>query len=182
MTVLLAQEAANQTYLMWGIVLVVVSMVLVLIELFVPSGGLIGAMAAVAAIGSVTAFFMYDSLIGAVAVGLYLVLTPIFLWALFKFWLNSPMARYMILGGQEMENSDGEDAAASTEARRREHLEALQALIGAEGVTITPLRPVGTVRIDGQRVDAMAEIGAIDAQVPVVVTDVYDNQIKVRPL
>lgn len=179
MTQMLAQEAANQSYLLWGVVLVAVAIVLVLVELFVPSGGLIGAMSAVAAIGSVTAFFMYDTMAGLFAVGAYLVLTPIFLWAVFKFWLNSPMARYMILGGNE---ATPEEPSVASEMKRRERLEALNALIGAEGVTVTPLRPVGTVRIEGQRVDAMAETGTIDAKVAVVVTDVYDNQIKVRPL
>jgi hypothetical protein len=36
------------------------------------------------------------------------------------------------------------------------------------------------VRVGGRRIDAMAESGVIPAHTPVVVTDVYDNQIKVR--
>lgn len=180
MTLVLAQEAATQTYLIWGVVLAVVAFILVLVELFIPSGGLISAMAGVAAIGSITAFFMHDIMAGTVAVGLYLVLTPIFLWAVFKFWIHSPMARYMILGGSDLNDADGA-AEGSPEISRLRQLEQLRALIGAEGVTVTPLRPVGTVRIEGERVDAMAETGTIDANVPIVVTDVYDNQIKVRP-
>ena len=54
-------------------------------------------------------------------------------------------------------------------------------LIGLQGVTITSLRPVGKVRIEGRRIDAMAETGIIEADTPIVVVDVYDNQIKVRP-
>ena len=57
----------------------------------------------------------------------------------------------------------------------------LRQLIGVNGVSITALRPVGTVKIEGKRIDALAETGVIDADTPVVVTDVYDNQIKVRP-
>ena len=60
-------------------------------------------------------------------------------------------------------------------------VEELRQLIGAEGVTETALRPVGFVKINGQRLDAMAESGIVEAGMPVVVTDVYDNQIKVRP-
>ena len=48
-------------------------------------------------------------------------------------------------------------------------------------MTVTGLRPVGVVKINGQRVDALAEGGVIAANTPVLVTDVYDNQIKVRP-
>ena len=46
---------------------------------------------------------------------------------------------------------------------------------------MTTLRPVGTVRIAGRRLDAMAESGIIEAGTAIVVTDVYDNQVKVRP-
>ncbi len=52
--------------------------------------------------------------------------------------------------------------------------------MGAEGTTVTDLRPVGFVTINGQRMDGMAESGVIEADTPVVVTDVYDNQVKVR--
>lgn len=182
MMLVLAQEASNQTYLFWGLVLVALAVALVIIELFIPSGGLIAAIAGVAAIGSVTAFFMYDTMVGAVSVGLYLVLTPIFLWAIFKFWINSPMARHMILGGGDIDALDETNPAEAAEAKRRERLEQLRGLIGTEGETVTSLRPVGTVKIEGQRVDAFAESGTIGARVRVIVTDVYDNQIKVRPV
>lgn len=181
MTVVLAQEAANQSYLLWGAILVTVAMVLVVLELFIPSGGLIAAMAVIAAVGSITAFFMFDTMAGAVSVALYLVLTPIFIWAVFKFWLHSPMAKHMILGADEMNNDSEGDPLAAAQARRMQQQEELRALIGIEGETITPLRPVGIVRIGDQRIDALAESGAIDARVRVVVTDIQDNQIKVRP-
>ena len=48
-------------------------------------------------------------------------------------------------------------------------------------MTITALCPGGVVKINGRRVDAMAESGIVEANTPVVVTDVYDNQIKVKP-
>jgi membrane-bound ClpP family serine protease len=178
MMLVLAQEAADQTYLLWGLILVAVAVALVLLELFIPSGGILAGIAGVAAIGSVTAFFMHDTTGGVVSIGLYLVLTPIFLWAVFKYWIHSPMARHMILGAEEMDSQPGSDS----ESRRQERLNQLRALIGAEGVTVTALRPVGTVRIEGQRIDALAESGTIAAKTPIVVTDVYDNQIKVRPV
>jgi membrane-bound ClpP family serine protease len=99
---------------------------------------------------------------------------------MFKFWLHSPMARLMILGGSEVQDTEGE-GGVETELDRRERLSELQELIGLSGVTITALRPVGTVRIEGRRVDAMAETGVIEADTPIVVCDIYDNQIKVRP-
>jgi membrane-bound serine protease (ClpP class) len=181
MLVIAAQEAGDTTYLLWGFILLAVAIALVALELFVPSGGLIAALAGVAVIGSITSFFMYDFTSGVLALTLYIIFSPIVLWAIFKFWIHSPLAGTMILGGsQPATNNDESDPMATAEQARRERLAQLRELIGAEGTTVTPLRPVGTVRIDGHRIDAMAESGTIDANTPVVVTDVYDNQIKVR--
>lgn len=182
MSLMIAQTAAasgDDAYLIWGLVLLCASMLLLFLELFVPSGGLIGILAGVAAIGSVVAFYQYDTTWGLVTTAVYLVLGPIIGIFGFKLWLNSPLAKGMILGGDEL-GDDDDDSPMSDAHARQERLAQLRQLIGAQGTTVTPLRPVGTVKINGQRIDAMAESGVIDSGTPVVVTDVYDNQIKVR--
>ena len=178
----LAQDAGNDTYLILGFILLGVAVVLLLLELFVPSGGLIGVVAGIAAVGSLASFFRYDTTWGAVATGLYLILGPICGFYFFKWWINSPFADRIILRSTLEGEGEGDDDSATydQERRRLARLEELRGLIGAEGVTETALRPVGTVRIEGERVEALAESGAIDAGVRIVVSDVYDNQIKVR--
>jgi membrane-bound ClpP family serine protease len=170
---------ANEGYLLWAIILLIAAMVLLTLELFVPSGGLIGLLAGVAAIGSVIAFFQYDTTWGLVMSAVYLVLGPIIGVFGFRWWLNSPIGKGMILGAADDDLDD--DHPMSEEHARQERMAQLRQLIGAQGVTVTPLRPVGFVKINGQRIDALAESGVIDSGVAVVVTDVYDNQIKVRP-
>ena len=170
----------GDAYLLWGFMLLGIALVLLFLELFVPSGGLIGVVAGIAAIASVIAFFRFDTTWGMVAAGSYLVLGPIIGVFAFKLWLNSPLAKNMILGGNETVADNEEDLAMSAEHARQERLAQLRQLIGAQGVAVTALRPVGTVKINGQRIDAMAEFGIIDAGTAVVVTDLYDNQIKVR--
>ena len=175
--------ADNDVALIWAVALLGVAVILLFIELFVPSGGLIGVLAGIAAICSIIAFFRYDQTWGVVATGMYVVLGPIAIIYGFKWWINSPMGRRLILRGPD-EIGDALDpdspAPMSAEHARRERNAQLRQLIGAHGVAVTVLRPVGTVTIDGQRLDAMAESGVIDAGTPVVVTDVYDNQVKVR--
>jgi membrane-bound ClpP family serine protease len=39
---------------------------------------------------------------------------------------------------------------------------------------------VGVVRIDGSRYDALAESGVIETGTAIIVTEAYDNQLKVR--
>jgi membrane-bound ClpP family serine protease len=189
-SLIIAQAAADATLagegegrdvlLLWGFVLFAVALALLVVELFVPSGGLIGVLCGACAVGSLIMFFRYDTTWGFAVAVAYVILTPVAAVFIFKLWLNSPLARVMILGG----TPGGDDAAAAereSEEQRRHRLEALRALIGAEGVAETALRHVGTVRIGGERIDGLAESGIIAAGTPIVVTDVYDNQIKVRP-
>ena len=184
MSLILSQAADAQggnPYLWWGIALTAVALVLFFIELLVPTGGLLALLCGSAAIGSVIAFFMHDTMVGVTALAVYAVGTPILLVFVFKVWLHSPLSKRMVLGGNEKLTESSEDNYRDSEKARTERLKELEALIGAEGVTISALRPVGFVRINGQRIDAMAEAGVIEANRSVIVTDVYDNQIKVRP-
>lgn len=174
------QVQGNEAYVIWALLLLGAALILLVVEVFVPSGGLIGILCGIAAIGSVAAFWKYDPLWGMVSAALYVLMAPIVLIFVFKLWLHSPVAKMMILGGT-VGDEDAEDATISSEHARHERFAQLRELIGLKGVTITVLRPVGTVRIDGRRIDAMAETGVIEANTPIVVTDVYDNQIKVRP-
>jgi membrane-bound ClpP family serine protease len=188
MIVWLAQTGAaaagdGQNYLLFGFLLLGITIFLLSLELFVPSGGLIGVVAGIAALASLICFFRYDSTWGLVATMSYVVIGPIVGVFAFRWWLNSPMARNMILGGVDPDLLEGEDdSAMSVEHVRQERMAQLRQLIGAQGVAVTPLRPIGTVRINGQRLDAMAESGVIDSGSQLVVTDVYDNQIKVKSI
>lgn len=178
-----AQPAAtpdNEVYVIYAVLLLGAAFLLLLLEFFVPSGGLIGILCGIAAIGSVFAFYKYDPIWGLVSGISYAVVTPPLLYFLFKFWLHSPMAKVMILGAADAQATD-EEALVTSEMARRDRLSELQELVGLSGVTITALRPVGTVRIEGRRIDAMAETGVIEADTPIVVSDIYDNQVKVRP-
>jgi membrane-bound ClpP family serine protease len=177
-----APADAGEAALLWAILLLGAAILLVFLELFVPSGGLIGVLAGLAALGSIIAFFRYDQTWGLVATGMYLLLGPIAVIYGFKWWINSPMGRRMILGGDDDHDPLDPDTPAPMSAAhaRQERTAQLRQLIGARGIAITLLRPVGTVKIEGQRLDAMAEAGVIEPGTPVVVTDVYDNQVKVR--
>lgn len=184
MIFLLAQAADttnNQAYFWWGIALTVIALVLFFVEFAIPSGGLLALLCGTAAVGSIVAFFMYSSSAGAAALGCYVVGTPILLVFVFKLWLNSPLSNRMVLGGNKDLAEPGEESYHDSIKVRGERLSQLQGLIGAKGKTITSLRPVGVVKIEGQRIDAMAESGVIESAVEVVVTDIYDNQVKVRP-
>jgi membrane-bound serine protease (ClpP class) len=179
---LLAQTAAatNASPIIWAFIFIGIAIVLFFVEIFVPSGGVIALVGALAVIASLVAFFIHDMNTGLVATGIYMLFGPILAWIAFKIWASSPLAKRMILGGIVQE--DPEEAMQRSKARQEEQAATLQLLVGQLGETITILRPIGVIRIDGQRIDAMAETGSIEANTPIKVVSVYDNQIKVREI
>jgi membrane-bound serine protease (ClpP class) len=179
---LLAQTATatNASPIIWAFIFISIALVLFFVEIFVPSGGIIALVGALAVIASLVAFYMHDINTGLVATGVYCIFGPILAWIAFKIWASSPLASRMILGGVVQE--DPEEAMQLSKARREEYQATLQLLVGQLGETVTVLRPIGVVRIDGQRIDAMAETGSIEANTPIKVVSVYDNQIKVREI
>jgi len=138
---------------------------------------LLGALAVVA---SLVAFYMHDVTTGFIATGVYLLLGPVVVWIGFRIWVASPLASQMVLGGVVIE--DEEIAKQEAMRRQREERAHLESLVGQSGTTVTVLRPVGVIRVNGERIDAMAETGSIEADCSIQVTSVYDNQVKVRAI
>lgn len=160
--------------LLVGLGLLAASLLLMVAELFIPSAGLLAIGAGAAAISGIVVLFQYDTMWGFIGIGLVLVGAPTALTLGLKVWPYTPVGKKMLLG---------ETTEEEIEAKRLAELQAREqrrALVGAEGEVVTPLRPVGVVRIAGQRFDALAETGIIEAGQRVRVTAVQDDQLKVR--
>ena len=63
MITLLAQTATTggDAPLIWGVILASAALLLLFLELFVPSGGILSLCSGVAVLGSIVAFFTYDT-------------------------------------------------------------------------------------------------------------------------
>lgn len=163
--------------LMWGFGLVLLAGFLLFIELFVPSGGVIGLVAGVTSIAGVVFFWRESTMWGLSGTLGVLVLGPCAVAFMLKVYPETYVGRKLILGGSKSE----EEAFAATVRTKADEHDNRQELVGQTGVTVNDLRPIGKVRIDGHRYEALAESGVIDAGSEVVVVSVVDNQIKVRP-
>ena len=148
---LLAQTATttNASPIIWAFIFIGIALVLFFVEVFVPSGGIIALVGALAVIASLVAFFMHDMNTGLVATGMYIIFGPILAWIAFKIWASSTLAKRMILGGVVQEDPD--EAMQRSKARQEEQHATSQLLVGQLGETITILRPIGVVRIENQR-------------------------------
>ncbi|MBL0928124.1 MAG: hypothetical protein IBJ11_10820 [Phycisphaerales bacterium] len=164
----------SEEFLFWGTVLLSGAFVLLLIELFVPSGGILGVVAGVLALGGVVAFWQNSWVWGVTALAGSIVAGAAGFYFAFNVMPHTPFGRDLMLGDDE----DELQQKTLLEQRRREEE---QALIGAAGRALTDLRPIGQAEIEGARVEVLAVGGTVAAGTPLRVVAVEGNTIKVRP-
>lgn len=165
----------NEALLFAGVGLLAVAVLLIVVEAFVPSGGVIGTVAVIAAIVGIYLLFRYKIVWGVSGLLATLVLGPMAFFSAVSMLPSTPIGRRLI----------GEPSEEEVLARRERELrlaEEYRALVGAEGVAMTDLKPVGLARIGGKRYDVLAEGGLIDEGTRVRVISAEPNLIKVRPV
>jgi membrane-bound serine protease (ClpP class) len=157
---------------MWlAIGLAAAGVLAIILEVFVPSAGIIG----IAGLGSiiasiVIAFQRLGNLIGSVYLAVVLVLVPVFIVLYFRFFPRSPVGRWLI----SQDRQDKEKGYSSFTPEKYVDL------VGKEGTSLTILRPVGTVRIDGQKFSAVTGGEFIEKDKPVKVVKVEGSRVVVR--
>lgn len=161
--------------LFWGLGLLAAALLLVVIEVFVPSGGLIAIISTGCAIAGIYCLFRVSPTWGIIGILCVIFMGPAAFAFALRVWPSTPIGRKM-MGTKSAEQVEAEKLAELKERER------LAALVGAEGVVLTDLRPVGVVQIGTQRYDALAEASFIRAGTKVRVTVVEPNQIKVRAI
>jgi membrane-bound serine protease (ClpP class) len=160
----------SEWLLVWGVLLVALSLVLLAAEAFIPSGGLISVVAAAVAISGIVCLFKVDWKWGVSGIGTVAVLGPLlFIFAL-QLMPSTKVGRTLMFGEDGQEHPVLSDDAAHE----------LDVLIGAEGTVLTDLRPIGAVRLGDRRIDALAELSFIPAGSRVKVVSVDGTTIKVR--
>lgn len=162
-----------ETLLVAGIGLILLGVLLVVIEAFLPSGGIIGLMAAVSAIAGVVLLFRHDGMWGVTGLLVVIVLGPMLFYWCVKMLPYTPI-------GREIVGDTGEDIVAKRAEETSRWRETRNKLVDREGEAVTDLHPVGVVVIDGERHDAVAHGGLIDRGSGVRVVGVDGLQIQVR--
>jgi membrane-bound ClpP family serine protease len=155
----------------WAVLLMLIGCVLVVMEVFIPSGGIISILAAVSFIGSIFIAFQDSATTGPTTGLIFTAVTvfavPTLVALAFKYWPRTPMGKAFL----------GElptDEEVLPEDPRR-------ALLGRVGVARTKMLPSGAVEIDGQMIDAVTQGQAIEPGTYVVVAEVRANRVVVRP-
>lgn len=152
------------------IVLLAGSIILLGIEAMTPGVGIFG----ISGVICLTLAFFYLLGGGAAAIGIlavfYLVLAAIIL---FLCWYLPSESRWNPFVLWERQKGGHKDAAA---------LEPEEDWLHRTGRTLSPLRPAGTARIDGKRLDVLTRGEFIPADRPVVVCETEGNKIIVEEI
>lgn len=168
----------SEVLIWWGFGLFAASVIVLVLELFVPSGGVLGLLSAGLAVAGVVCFWRVSPAWGMTSLLAVLILGPLMLAFFVKIWPDTPVGRMMILGAGAAEEHERAEHEHAIDAQRA----SLESLVGATGRALTDLRPVGIVVIDGQRRDALAEGAWIEDGTEVRVIRVEGSQLRVRAL
>jgi membrane-bound ClpP family serine protease len=144
-----------------------IGIVLLVLELFVPSFGILSVLGAICLFGGVL-MAASDPKEAVIMLGIALLIAIIVVAFAIKYFKHRGVWNRFIL----REQLTTEKGFTSNPDRAF--------LIGMTGESITPLRPAGTARIDGVRVDVVTDGSFIPTGKPVVVIHVEGSRVVVR--
>ena len=156
-------------WLAFAVLLYVLFVVLLVAEVFVPSGGLISVCAVACLIGGTFIFFKQSTVAGIAGVVFGIIMIPSVLRCAYKAFPHTRFGKSVTLAPPERQQGD---AVPDTPELRE--------MLGAVGVVLTPLRPVGMCDFAGRRVECVAESGYVKKGKRIEVIDVESTQLTVR--
>jgi len=151
---------------LWAFILLGLGLVFIVLEVFFPSFGILGTIAAGCIIaGGVLAF--RASGIFAIYLVLAFVLVPVSTLLGLKLLPHTPIGKKLMLAGSTF---DPAEATAGSGAQ-------LDQFMGQVGVAQTPLRPSGKAVFDGRRLDVLTRGEMVEAGRSVKVVRVEGNRV-----
>lgn len=156
---------------LWVAALLIVGLAVMMLEVFVPSGGVLGFISVVS-IGAavVTAFVEQGTGFGLLVLSITCAAVPAVLGLAFRWFPETPLGRRVLPPPPEPD-----DVAPHARKRRQ-----LRGLVGLTGRATTEMLPWGSVTVNGQACEALAEGGPIAGETEVEVVGVQGTKLVVR--
>ena len=152
--------------MVWSILFLLVGLVIFGLELFIPSGGVLGVVAFLALGASLWFAFGISTQYGLAMLIAVFILIPVFLSQALRVWPRTPIGKRIL--GDRLPTAEATLPAGG-----------LRDLQGQYGVAQSNLWPNGEVLIDGQRYGAVSEGKPIDSGQPIRVMTVDMNRLVV---
>jgi membrane-bound ClpP family serine protease len=157
--------------LLWAVLLLVLGIGCLVLEMFIPSGGLLGVMAALSIVAAIVLAFMSGPLAGLAMTITVTLLIPIMLAAAVKYWPETPLGRLILLRRPQ----GADEVLPQTEAYRT-----INALVGKRGVAKSLMLPSGVVLVEGKTYDAVSNGLPIDSGQKIRVIGIDTQRLMVR--
>jgi membrane-bound ClpP family serine protease len=157
--------------LVWSLILLALAAVVIALEMFIPSAGLLGVIATILVVSGIVLAFMQSVPAGAVVLLATVMAIPGLLMLLVKVWPSTPIGRRILLGPQSKDEVLPDD----------EHRRSLPELVGQRGTALTTMLPSGMVQLGGRSYDAVCEGFAVEPKQKIKVIAVRANRLYVQP-
>ncbi len=156
-------------WLIFALFLFVACAILLVLEIFVPSFGLLTVFSLACVAAGIAIFFKDNAVTGWIGVAAAVVIIPIVWIITYRIFPNTRFGKSVTLGKPDREKGD-----AIPDSKE------LEAMLGEQGVVLSPLRPVGMCDFNGKRLECVAETGYIDNESKIRVIHVEGTQLTVR--
>jgi membrane-bound ClpP family serine protease len=160
------------TPLTWAIALLLLGLVFLVLEFFIPSGGALGVVCALSFLAAIVVGFIAGPWTGAIILLAVCLIVPTSVAAAVGWWPETPIGKLMLVGRPRT----ADEVLPETMAYR-----GLKDLVGRRGQAKGLMVPSGSVLIDGKTYDAVSEGMAIEPHQPIIVVSVSTQRLIVRP-
>ncbi|MGL4595648.1 MAG: NfeD family protein [Thermoguttaceae bacterium] len=155
--------------ILWMLMFLSIAFLCAVLEVFIPSAGVLTALAFMALITSVVFAFLHDSYLGFTYFTFISSAIPFLFWGLTSLWSRTPIGRRILL--------DPKDDPA---LKPSETFLEMKSLIGHKGITRSSMFLCGLIEIEGKHYNAISESEPLEPNTPVIVVEVDGVQLLVR--
>jgi membrane-bound serine protease (ClpP class) len=155
----------------WALLLLLLGLVFLVLEFFIPSGGALAVLCALSLLAAIIVGFMAGPWTGLGIMIAEGVVVPAALFAAVKWWPETPIGRMILIP---------RPASPDEVLPETENYRGLNRLIGKRGTARGTMLPSGLVVIDGKAYDAVSEGKPIEAHETVLVVAVSTQRLVVR--
>lgn len=142
-------------------------LVAILVEIFVPAGGIIGIAGVLSILaGIILGFIYHDMLIGFICLGIAIIAIPALIGIAFKIFPKTLLGKKLIL----------KETISGTATNNYESIK------GKEGIALTVLRPSGFIEIEDKKYTVVTQGAFVSKGNKVKIVSVYGNKIIVKKI
>jgi len=155
-----------------------VGLLITMVEVIVPSGGLLGLAALACLAGSLACAYQLSGWAAVILACVEGVCVPVVIVLAFKILPKTALGKQLILSPPDEPDKD----TSTSKAALAGNDDTFEALHGAEGFVVTACRPSGTVEFDDRRVSVVSNGEVIADGTRVRVILVEGNRVVVEPV